>query len=87
MYRAAFVFAFTGLLRISSVAPSSMLSYDPRRNLRRGDITLFHDHDSVFLRWTKTLHKYCQTAHIRLDAIPGSVACHTVGLKIFEKDS
>jgi integrase len=75
LYRVAFSFAFLAMLRISNLAPPSSSSFDPFQHLRRGDITLHSDHLVIWLRWTKTLQCFNQTAHISLFPIPGSLLC------------
>jgi hypothetical protein len=75
LYKNAFLLGFLAMLHISNVAPSSKASFDPLRHMRRGDVTVVKDSVIINLRWTKTLQRYRQSAHVRLFAIPGSPLC------------
>jgi integrase len=74
-YHTAFVFAFLGLFRISNLAPASRPALSVFKGLRIGDFSIHNNTISVFIRWTKTLKKYRQTARITLFQIPGSSVC------------
>jgi hypothetical protein len=74
-YKAAFIFAYMVLLRISNIAPHSMATFDPLRHLRRGDIVLHSNFLVINLWWTKTLQRYRQAARITLFPIPNSSLC------------
>jgi integrase len=76
----AFILGFLGLMRTSNIASVSRATFDPIRHLRRGDVTVLGDSIVIHLRWTKTLQRYRQSAHIRLFSIPNSPVCP---LKVF----
>jgi integrase len=75
LYHTAFVFAFLGLFRISNLAPASRPALSVFKGLRRKDVSILNYTISIFIRWTKTLQKYRQTARITLFQIPGSSVC------------
>jgi hypothetical protein len=75
IYRASFFLAFLAMLRLSNLAPSSAHSFDPLRHLRRFDVSLMGSCLFIHLRWSKTLQRYNQSAHIPLFSIPGSILC------------
>jgi integrase len=77
----AYILAFTALLHISNLAPPTRSAFDPRRHIRRGDITITPNGLSIFIRWTKTLQNYNQTAHIQDFAIPNSQLCPLLAFK------
>jgi integrase len=63
------------MLRISNLAPSSPSSFNPLRHLRRGNVTLYSDRLVIWLRWTKTLQRFNQSARVQLFPIPSSPLC------------
>jgi hypothetical protein len=74
------------LLRISNLAPTSAVAYDPFREIKRGDVIFTHQGLLINLRWTKTLQKYRQTAQIHLFSIPNSIACPVAAFKKLSKN-
>jgi hypothetical protein len=62
-------------MRISNIAPKNVAQYDSLRDIRRGDVRVTSKGINIFIRWSKTLQKYRQTATIPLYAIPGSDLC------------
>jgi hypothetical protein len=77
----AYIWAFTALLHISNLAPQTRSAFDPRRHIRRGDITITPNGLSIFIRWTNTLQHYNQTAHIQFFAVPNSPLCPLLAFK------
>jgi integrase len=74
-YNLAYILGYLGLLRISNVAPKSRGTFDPLRDLRRGDLIITNNVLYINLRWTKTLQKHNQTAQVPLFPINNSIAC------------
>jgi hypothetical protein len=75
IYNVAYLFGFMAMLHISNLAPTSPSMFDSMRHLRRGDVTIVNGTLFIHLRWTKTLQKYHQSAHIPLFPIPYSQLC------------
>jgi hypothetical protein len=65
LYENAFLLGFLAMLRISNMAPSSKASFDPLRDMRRGDVTVVKDSVIINLKCTKTLQRYRQSVRIR----------------------
>jgi hypothetical protein len=57
-YNIAYIFGYLGLLRISNIAPKSSSSFDPFRDITRGDVSRAPSSLLINLRWTKTLQKH-----------------------------
>jgi integrase len=74
-FRIAILLAYMGFMRISNLAPKSPASFDILRDIRRGDVKLTAQGITVFLRCTKTLQKFNQSASIPLHSISGSQLC------------
>ena len=55
LFRAAFLLAFFGFLRMSNIAPHSTRQYDYVRHLNRQDVIFAPPGGHVLLKWTKTL--------------------------------
>jgi hypothetical protein len=68
--RVAILLAYMAFLRILNIAPKSPNEYDILRDIRRGDVTVTQYGIKIFIRWTKLLQKYNQTATIPLFSIP-----------------
>jgi hypothetical protein len=74
-YNLAYILGYLGLFRISNVAPKSRGTFDPLRDLRRGDLVITDNVLYINLRWTKSLQTHNQTAQIPLFPIKNSIAC------------
>jgi hypothetical protein len=54
-YNLAFILGYLCLLRISNLTSKSRGTFDPLRDLRRGDLVITDNVLYINLRWTKTL--------------------------------
>jgi hypothetical protein len=81
----AFSFAFLAMFRIYNLAPSSPSSFDPLRNLWRDDVTLYSDRLVIWLRWTKTLQRFNQSARVQLFPIPSSPLCPLRAFQLLQR--
>ena len=71
VYKAVFLTAFFGFLRLSNLAPHSHLSFDPSRHVTGGDVIFV----KIILKWSKT-NQNRNTAHVlSLPKIKGSNLC------------
>ena len=75
MYKALFLLAFHGFLRISNLLPTSQTSNQTHRHLTRGDVSITHPGVKVFIKWSKTLQANRDTRILPLASIPGSPLC------------
>jgi hypothetical protein len=71
----AILFGVLGMLRISNITCASLKTFDPLRNITRGDIQPSKQGLAVTLKWSKTLQNYRQNAVVHLPYVPGSPLC------------
>ena len=74
-HRALFLLTFHWFFRISNLLPTSQSTFQPLRDLARGDVTISSPGLLVLLKWTKTLQASRDQHLIPLTAVPGSVLC------------
>ena len=55
IFKAVFLLAFFGFLRLSNIAPHSLTSFDPSRYLCAGDLIFTKHFLKVILKWSKTI--------------------------------
>ena len=75
IFKALFLLAFFGFLRLSNIAPHSLNSFDSSRHLTAGDIVLTKDLMKVILKWSKTNQFRDKVDIISLSRIRGSNLC------------
>ena len=75
MYKAIFLLAFHGFLRISNLVPLSHRAFDPTRHLTREDVSITNIGISIFIKWSKTFQASRDTRLLPLASIPGSPLC------------
>ena len=52
LFRAAFLLAFFGVLRMSNIAPHSRIKFDPLVHILRQDVLFIPPGARVLLKWT-----------------------------------
>ena len=72
IFKAVFLLAFFGFLRLSNIAPHSLHSFDSSRHLMAGDIVFTKDLMKVVLKWSKTNQFRDKVDIISLPRIRGS---------------
>ena len=55
LFRAIFLTAFYGFLRMSNIAPHSTKKFDPRRHCLRNHLVFDNQSAHLIIKWTKTL--------------------------------
>ena len=71
----AIAMAFTGFLRQSNLVAKSAAAFDPTRTMTRADITKTGAVLNVTLKWSKTIQRTADAAHITLPSIKGRWFC------------
>ena len=81
LFRAVFLLAFFGFLRMSNIAPHSRYKFDKNKHFLRQDITFPAPGAHILLKWTKTLQE--STAHhfVQLPALSNPILCPVLALK------
>ena len=75
LFRAVFLTAFFGFLRMSNIAPHSSKKFDPKRHFLRQDLILHHESAHLILKWTKTLQDSNSYHVIQLPSIKNIYLC------------
>ena len=55
VFKAVYLLSFFSFLRLSSLAPNAILTFDPLKHLCRGDVFISKRRASVLVKWSKTL--------------------------------
>ena len=71
----AIAMAFTGFLRQSNLVAKSAAAFDPTRTMTRADVTKTGAVLNVTLKWSKTIQRTADAAHITLPSIKGRWFC------------
>ena len=85
LYRALFLTAFFGFLRMSNLAPHSSSKFDHTRHLLRQDIIFHPPGVHLLIKWTKTLQDYNSHHLIQLPELNNFFLCPTRALKTLLK--
>ena len=80
-YKAIFLMAFFGFLRISNLAPHAVSQFDPSRHLTPSDIVFKKSTMTVTLKWSKTMQTRDQVHTIVLPKLGSSILCPVKALK------
>ena len=80
-FRALFLLAFLGFLRISNLVPPSKNSFDITKHLCRGDILFQDSHAIVLIKWSKTLQTSKKGTFIIMPTLGTSPLCPVTALK------
>ena len=82
VFLALYLLAYFSFLRLSSILPHSLTTFDRTRHLCIGDI-IFSDQGAVIVvKWTKTLQDRCKVASVSLPNLGASVLCPIAALKL-----
>ena len=71
-FRALFLLAFFGFLRIFNLVPPSKASFDVTKHLCRGDIIFQDSHAIVLIKWSKTLQSSTKGTFIIIPSLGNS---------------
>ena len=80
-FRAIFLMAFFGFLRISNIAPHSYSQFDPSRHLTPADIIFKKSKMLVAIKWSKTMQTRDKIHIIVLPKLNHSILCPVRALK------
>ena len=81
LYKASFLLAFFGFLRMSNIAPHSRAKFDPNRHLLRQDIIFAPPGAHVLLKWTKTLQESRSHHFVQIPMLGDHPLCPVTALK------
>ena len=80
LFRAAFLMAFFGFLRMSNIAPHSAVAYTPERHILRQDIVFKQPGTHVVIKWAKTLQDKSKIHIIQLPSLQNRQLCPTLAI-------
>ena len=75
IFQALYTFCFFSFLRLSNLLPYSRTSFDPTRQLCRGDLIFSSDTITVIIKWSKTIQNRRNTTTICVPALGRSPLC------------
>ena len=81
IYKPLYLLAFYSVLRLSNILPHSLHSFDPTRQLCRGDIIFSSEHAVVLIKWSKTRQDRSQVFSISIPVLGNSPLCPVSALK------
>ena len=74
-FQALYAFCFFSFLRLSNLLPHSRSSFDPTRQLCRGDLIFSSDTSTVIIKWSETIQSRRNTTTICIPALGRSPLC------------
>ena len=86
-YKASFLLSFFSFLRISNLVPHSMNSFDPLKQLARGDIIFALPGAHIVVKWSKTLQFRDKIKILKIPLLKNSCLCSVSALKYLLKNS
>ena len=81
LFRAAFLLAFFGFLRMSNIATHSRFKFDQNKHFLRRDIIFAPPGAHLLLKWTKTLQDSSAHHFVQLPALNNPILCPVSALK------
>ena len=81
VFKAVFLLAFFGFLRLSNIAPHSLTSFDPSRHLCAGDLIFTSHFLKVILKWSKTIQDRNKIHLLSLPRVSGLNLCPYIACK------
>ena len=81
VFKAIFLMAFFGFLRISNLAPHAVRAFDPSRQLTPQDISFESNCMKIVIKWSKTLQTRDRTHVLTLPRLRASPLCPVRALK------
>ena len=75
LFRAIFLLAFFGFLRMSNIAPHSKFKFDSSRHFLRQDVIFADPGAHILLKWTKTLQERSAHHFVQIPALSNSYLC------------
>ena len=81
IFKAAILLSFFSFLRISNLVPHSISSYDPLKQLSRGDIIFARPGLHMIIKWSKTLQNKDKIKVLKVPSLGTSPLCPVAALK------
>ena len=81
VFKAVFLIAFFGFLRISNIAPHSIASFDPTRHLTPSDVKISKNFMTLAIKWSKTNQNRDKIHYITLPILRSHPLCPVSALK------
>ena len=81
IFKAAILLSFFSFVRISNLVPHSISSYDPLKQLSRGDIIFAHPGVHIIIKWSKTLQNKDKIEVLKVPSLGISPLCPVAALK------
>ena len=74
-FQPLYLLCFFSFLRLSNILPHTTKSFDPTRQLARGDFIVSHDNAVLLIKWSKTIQDRKQSVTIPLPNLGVSRLC------------
>ena len=87
IFKAAILLSYFAFLRISNLVPHSIATYNPLKQLARGDIFFFPPGAHVMLKWSKTLQMNNSVRILKIPTLHPSPLCPVTALKYMLKNT
>ena len=85
LYRAIFLLAYFGFLRMSNIAPHSLAEFDSSKHFLRQDIIFGPPGAHLIIKWTKTLQEHKSHHVIQIPSIDNIFLCPVRALQALLK--
>ena len=83
IYKSIFLLAYFAFLRLSDLAPSSSVKFDPTRNFTRGDIIFGPPGAHMIVKWAKSMQSSSKHQVAQIPCLPSSLPlCPVSVLKV-----
>ena len=87
IFKAAILLSYFAFLRISNLVPHSIATYNPLKQLARGDIFFFPPGAHIMLKWSKTLQMSNSLRILKIPSLSPSPLCPVAALKLMLKNT
>ena len=81
IFKAAILLSFFIFVRISNLVPHCIASYDPLKQLSRGNIIFAHPGVHMIIKWSKTLQNKDKIKVLKVPSLGTSALCPVAALK------
>ena len=82
VFKILYLLAYFSFLRLSSILPHTLATFDTTMHLRVGDIIFSNQGAVIVVKWTKTFQDRCKVATVSLPNLGASSLCPIAALKI-----
>ena len=81
IFKAATLTSFFSFVRISNLVPHSISSYDPLKQLSRGDLIFAPPGINLIIKWSKTLQSRDKIKVLKIPSLGSSTLCPVAAVK------